>query len=176
MIHDANLSPVVSFPEDISSGAAYRRGRNLTWIMMVVTTAFFIQDEVKILWWHGFHGVTGDRMLGWLIDGWVCWSVLHGGRFARGWVSFLYGVIFLCVLIVAASVAANWFYPRHESLAPGFGQSWQGTFPFVALCLWTTFSLWVLLISKDARLYMKARRLDVTAAEANAFEWPPRRR
>ncbi len=126
--------------------------------------------------------MTGPDYVGVFVLGLVAWLGLRGGRMVTGFLVLLNTCVFLGYALSVVEWCIWNFLPVADW--PGFvrGSGLYGgplyedrhyAALIIAFNLCAAFSLWVLLLSKDARFYRRTRRREVVTEEANAFEWPP---
>ena len=122
------------------------------------------------MWSHGLHGVTMKQAVGWIVAGMICWWFFRGGTFSTGCIGTMYLIVFVCFCVALIYAALNGFIPAGP---PRDLPAWRDWLEPLATGGWVTFAVWVLLISKDARLYREAQRQAIRAEEADAFKRPP---
>ena len=161
----------VSGPEEVSFRDAYRRGSVLLLIVVFFTAAWLFQDAVNTVRSEGMNSFKHGGLLGWLIDGWICWAAYRGGRFARICFAFMYSLALMAFVTAFTFLVASHLFPPADDSGFHLDQDWWSTLLFAGVGAWTVFSVWVLLISKDVRIYMKVRRRGLGEGEALAYEW-----
>ena len=149
---------------------AFHRGRLLVLILAVGTACVFLRDAGQGPWANGVSGITTTQAMDWAFSALLCWWLYRGGKFIAGCAIALYGIVFSCFM----AAVVYWLLGLVFSAEPMHGlRGWQDQTAFLVAGGWALFSLWVLLISADARLYREAQRLAIRAQDAAAFDWPP---
>ena len=154
--------------------------------MMVTMTTFICSgDFISNILRYGrlLSFMMGSDYVGLFVLGLMAWLGLRGGRIVTGCLVLLNACAFLAYALDVAGWLIWNFLPvpdwpdfvRRSAFLHGGPPSEDPRFAayVIAFGVCTAFSLWVLLLSKDARLYRRTRRREVVEEEANAFEWPP---
>ena len=194
MIPDTDPSPSTARPVEPAFDGAFRRGKTLVWIVVGVTAALILQNAVREVRWDQWHGQTSGAVFGCLLGGWICWCAVRGGTVSTGCLTLFYGgtVVCSCLLVIlivpmvvfAVGVIIGGLVrhalhlptpPRPIDFHAGSPGSGNGL-EVLGKVAWSAFAVWVLAISKDARVYRDVRRREVADAEASSFEWPSGRR
>ena len=162
------LSPSI-YPSgaDEKFAASFRRGRRFVLLLAVLTGGYLLSSSL-----HGY--LTGKDPGGWFnllvtcaLEWWFCWCLFRGGRLASGCLLLVASPLLVVLGFALLAVCSNFMIPKE------IGADWKSTLAFLPFAAWGAYAFWVLLISKDARLYREVQRQGIAEKEARSFEWPP---
>ena len=185
------MSPARLNSFDPGSAAAYRRGRLLTLVLVLVTGA-------GLLWSPFLHACFGfppgqppaRGLHPWLDFLWggglvvaLCWFAWRGGAISTGCMSIPYSLFFAVFAFSSLADLATFTWRLKKGLPSQlsgistrvFGQTFDGTLSMALLGAWIVFGFWVLVVSQDARLYRHARRIGLDGLDKSFDQWEHRR-
>ena len=148
--------------------------------LIMVTASAFMYSEVFIRDFLRYGRLPFNASFdggGLLMLVFASWLGLRGGRVVTGCLALLNAFFFLIFITCSLGTAITACLPMASW--PDFVwhiselDTSRASLYFVIAGILATFSLWVLVASKDARRYRKVRRKEIVQTEANAFEWPP---
>ena len=176
MSPESDPNPAVPDMAAESFHLSFQRGKLLVLAAMIAIFLVAVEDTVR----HTFSSEISDspsgRLIGLALVGWLGWRCFHGGPLAKGCLAILcfpmiMATPFLMLLLISkildpfghGSASVNDFHD--------IGANWRSTLLFLPAFGASVFTVWALVISKDAGLYLRVRRSGLSEAEALPFEW-----
>ncbi len=170
---------------------AFRRGRLLTLLVIIVTAGLFLAPAVRDVWFgypldrvprHGENPWT-DLVMNCAIIGILCSCAWRGGKNSTGCLAILYSAGLAAFVLTSVATLISFSWHAGEGIGFGFGRisvrggdhDLRDMLAAAALGAWTVFSFWVLVLSRDARFYRDTRRLGIAEGDESFDDWDHRR-